>query len=136
MAITLETTCRDAACNAVVDRIDSGGGAGFLEFQHTAQNDTYNTVEVATITFDATSFGAASTGVATMASAPKSDTNATGSANPIVAFTVFDNANAPLFSGAVSTIAAGTGDIQLSSVVVAATDTVELTTMTVTMPAS
>ena len=44
MAITLNTTCQDAACNAVVDRIDSGGGAGFIEFQHTAQNDTFNTL--------------------------------------------------------------------------------------------
>ena len=72
MALTLTTMTRDAIADAVDATINGGGGAGYLEFQ------TSGDVEVATITFDATAFGASSSGTITMASAPKSDSSATG----------------------------------------------------------
>jgi hypothetical protein len=128
MALTLATTMRDAIADAVDARINSGGGAGYLEFQ------TSGDVEVATITFDATAFGAASTGVITMASAPKSDTSATG--GTMAKFKIYDN-GAPgdlLITGTVSTTGA---DINFSGgLVVGVGDTVELTSFTITCPAS
>jgi hypothetical protein len=83
MALTLETVTRNAIADALDVLINSGGGAGYLEFQ------TSGDVEVATITFDATAFGAASTGTITMASAPKSDTSATG--GTMAQFSIYDN---------------------------------------------
>lgn len=129
MGLTLPTATRNAACNAVVDLIDVGG-AGTLEFK-SAASVTAGASEVATITFAATAFGAAATGTATMASAPLSDTNATG--GTVGHFTIFNNAGGNIMQGLVST--AGS-DINMSSLVIGATDTVELTSLTITMPAS
>lgn len=120
---TLETASRNAACDAVVDLIDTGG-AGTLEFE------TSGDVEVATITFGATAFGAASTGTAT-ANATTADSSATGG-------TV---AQASAYGGNTTkyiefSVATSGQDIDISSVTVAATDTVTLSSLTVTMPAS
>jgi hypothetical protein len=128
MALTLTTTLRNAIADAVDAAINGGGGAGYLEFQ------TSGDVEVATITFDATAFGNAATGVITMASAPKSDSSATG--GTMAKFRIFDN-GAPgteLLSGTVSTSGA---DINFAGgLAVGAGDTVELTSFTITCPAS
>jgi hypothetical protein len=128
MALTLATTMRDAIADAVDATINAGGGAGYLEFQ------TSGDVEVATITFDATAFGASSTGVITMASAPKSDTSATG--GTMAKFKIYDN-GAPgtlLITGSVGTSGE---DINFAGgLVVGAGDTVTLTSFTITCPAS
>jgi hypothetical protein len=128
MALTLETVTRNAIADALDVLINSGGGAGYLEFQ------TSGDVEVATITFDATAFGAASTGTITMASAPKSDTSATG--GTMAQFSIYDNGapGAKILEGTVSTSGA---DINFAGgLVVGAGDTVELTSFTITCPAS
>jgi hypothetical protein len=128
MALTLETVTRNTIADAVDNLINSGGGAGYLEFQ------TSGDVEVATITFDATAFGAAATGVITMASAPKSDTNAT--AGTMAKFKIFDNGapGALLITG---TVATSGGDINFAGGLTVGTgDTVELTSLTITCPAS
>jgi hypothetical protein len=128
MALTLATTMRDAIADAVDATINGGGGAGYLEFQ------TSGDVEVATITFDATAFGASSTGTITMASAPKSDTSATG--GTMAKFKIYDN-GAPgtlLITGSVGTSGE---DINFAGgLVVGAGDTVTLTSFTITCPAS
>jgi hypothetical protein len=128
MALTLATTMRDAIADAVDATINAGGGAGYLEFQ------TSGDVEVATITFDATAFGASSTGTITMASAPKSDTSATG--GTMAKFKIYDN-GAPgtlLITGSVGTSGE---DINFAGgLVVGAGDTVTLTSFTITCPAS
>jgi hypothetical protein len=128
MALTLATTMRDAIADAVDATINAGGGAGYLEFQ------TSGDVEVATLTFDATAFGASSTGVITMAGAPKSDTSATG--GTMAKFKIYDN-GAPgtlLITGSVGTSGE---DINFAGgLVVGAGDTVTLTSFTITCPAS
>jgi hypothetical protein len=128
MALTLPTVTRNAIADAVDTLINSGGGAGFLEFQ------TSGDVEVATITFDATAFGAASSGTITMASAPKSDTNATG--GTMAKFVIRDNGSPSvlILTGSVGTSGQ---DINFAGgLVVGASDTVELTSFTITCPAS
>ena len=119
---TLETGARNAACDAVVDLIDAGG-AGTIVFE------TVGDVEVATLTFSATAFGAASVGVAT-AAAITSDTSATGG-------TV---AQASIYSGGATkileaTVAVSGSDIDLSSLTVGAGDTVSMSALTITQPA-
>ena len=128
MALTLATTMRDAIADAVDARINGGGGAGYLEFQ------TSGDEEVATITFSDPAFGASSTGVITMASAPKSSGAATG--GTMAKFKIYDN-GAPgdlLITGSV-----GVSDEDINfagGLTVGAGDTVELTSFTITCPAT
>ena len=123
MAVTHPTAVRDIIANAVVDSIDVGG-AGSLIFQ------TSGDVEVATLTFSATAFGASSSGTAT-ASAITSDTSATG--GTVAKFKIQNGSAADAgFAGAVSTSGS---DINLSSLAVGAGDTVSISSLTYTAPA-
>lgn len=123
MAVTHPTAVRNAIADAVVDSIDVGG-AGSLIFQ------TSGDVEVATLTFSATAFGAASGGTAT-AAAITSDTNATG--GTVAKFKIQNGSAADAgFAGAVSTSGS---DINLSSLVVGSGDTVSISSLTYTAPA-
>ncbi len=119
----LNTAARNAACNAVVDLIDAGSGAGALVFR------TSGSSEVATLPFSDPAFGNASTGVAT-ASAITSDTSATGGTTDRATLEDSD-ANAYI------TASVGTSgeDINLSSVAIGAGDTVSMSSLTVTVPA-
>jgi len=129
MGLTLTTNARNAACNAIVDLIDVDTGPGTLEFQ------IADGTEVATITFAATAFGSAATGVAT-AAATTDDSSATGNASAVSKFVIKDGGGDEVFQGTVTTTAVGTGDITMSSTTVTAGDTVSLDSLTITMPAS
>jgi len=124
MAVTLTTAARNAACNAIVDLVDAGSGAGTLVFYAA---DT--TTEVATLTFSDPAFGNASTGVAT-ASAITSDTSATGGTTTVAKF--LDSDATEVLRCTVGTSGA---DINLSNNVIAASETVAITALTVTVPA-
>ncbi len=127
MALTLETAMRDALANEIDNQINSGT-APELVFE------TSGDVEVATIILNATNaFGAAATGVITMTGQPLSDASATGGTT--VQFSIYINVSqsGKQLEGTVGT--SGT-DIVISSTVIGATDTVELTTFTITVPAS
>ena len=123
MATTHPTSVRNIIAEAVVDSIDAGG-AGSLIFQ------TSGDVEVATLPFSATAFGAAAAGTAT-AAAITSDTNATGGT---VAKFIINNGSAAQagFAGAVATSGA---EINLTSLVIGSGDTVSMSSLTYTAPA-
>lgn len=127
MAVTLTTAARNAACNAIVDLVDAGAGAGTLVL-YLANGST----EVATLTFSDPAFGNASTGVAT-ASAITSDTSATGNVSAATVAKFLDSDATEVLS---CSVGIGTGDIQLSNNVIAAGETVAITALTVTVPAS
>ena len=105
------------------------GGAGTVEFK-TAESEVQGTNEIATVTFSATSFGAASTGTIT-ANDFTVETNA--SAGTATNFTIFSGAGTYILKG---TVGAGSGDINMSSNAFGAGDTVDITSMTIDMPAT
>lgn len=132
MAVTLETAARDAACNAIVDLLDVGATMTYpqLQFKTAAATTVYNNGEVATLDFTgATAFGTSSTGVAT-AGTIASDTSATGGTTTKA--TLYDQAQAAILSCTVGTSGA---DINLSNNVIAAGETVAVSSLTVTVPA-
>lgn len=127
MAITLETIARDELANAL-DTIINAGTAPELVFETTGD------VEVATIILDPTNaFDNAATGVITMTGQPKTDASATGGTTG--QFSIYQNVSQTnkVLEGSVATSGA---DINISSVIIGATDSVELTTFTITMPAA
>ena len=127
MAVTLETSARNAACDGIVDLVDAGAGAGTLQFETTGD------VECATVTFQDPAFGAAATGVATASTPMTDDTNATGGTTGQASF--YDSNSAKVLECSV-TATGGGGDIEISSVAIGAGDTVSCSSLTVTVPAT
>ena len=123
MAVTHIDSIRNAMADVVVDSIDVGG-AGSLVLR------TSGSAEVATLPCSNPAFGPASGGTAT-ASAITDDTDATGGTTDRFDF-VNGSAAAAGFQGSVGTSGE---DINLSSVVIGAGDTVSITSLTYTAPA-
>jgi hypothetical protein len=119
MSLTHTTAIRNGLADYVVDAIDVGG-AGTFEFQ------TSGDVEVATLTFSATAFGDAASGVAT-ANAITSDTSATGGA--VAKFRIYSGGATEIVAGSV---AVSGEDVDISSVVIASGETVAITSLTYT----
>lgn len=131
MAISsIATSVRNAMCDAAVDLIDGGTTDATGDIQLTTSGD----VEVALLTFANPAFGAASTGVAT-ANSITDDTSATGGSLSSGKIKLRDRDNNVLWVGTV-TATSGGGDLEISSLTVGAGDTVSISSMTVTMPAS
>jgi hypothetical protein len=126
MAITLETIARNAGCNAIVDLLDAGAGAGTLKF-YVSGGGTL----LATLTFSDPAFGNASVGVAT-ASAITADSSADATGTAAL-FRFYDSDNNLILSGTVGTSGA---DINFNTVSWTAGDNISVTSLTVTQPAS
>lgn len=125
MAVTLTTTARNAAADAVVDLLDGGTGdaSGDIAFA------TSGAAVLCTCPLSNPAFGAAAAGVAT-ANAVTTGTVATAGT---VALALFRNrANTEIFRCAVATSGS---DINLSSVSVAVNDTIAISSLTYTQPA-
>lgn len=135
MAYRLATDTRNKACDAVVDDIDAGAGAGTIAIrtgsQPTAVNDADTGTLLGTLTFSDPAFGAASTGVAT-ASAITSDTNAdnSGTAEHFRMKDSDGNIHSDGTCGMMS------GDLNFDNNVIVAGGTIAITSMTVTVPVS
>lgn len=136
MATRLATATRNAACDAVVDLLDLGSGAGTIKIytgtQPTTANDAVAGTLLATITMSDPAFGAASTGAAALAGTPLSATAvASGTAGWA---RVADSNAATVFDGSV-TATGGGGQIELATTTITSGVTVQITSGTVTMPA-
>lgn len=125
MSVTHPTAVRNGIADFVVDQLDEGSPPGHLVFQ------TSGDVAVATLTFAATAFGAASGGTAT-AAAIVSDSSAAG--GTITKARLKNAAGTDKIICSV-TATGGGGDIELSSVVVSAAQTVSMTSLTYSAPA-
>lgn len=131
MAVTLTTAARNAAADAVVDLLDGGtpgDASGDITFATSGA-----AVNLCTCALTNPAFGAASSGVATAATI--SQGTVSGSSNPsTIAVALFRNrANTEIFRCAVGTSGS---DINLSAVAVNNGDTIDITSLTYTQPAS
>lgn len=121
----LETTLRDALANAIDDEVNTGAGTATLVFE------TSGDVEVATIDLQNPAFGAASTGTITLAGTPLSDTSATGGTTAQASLEDRDGTKQLEM-----TVGTSGTEIIITSTVIAATEQVDLTSLTITVPAS
>lgn len=100
MAITLsetaETAAINAACDAIVDLLDAGSGAGHIRL--TLANGT---TEVATCVGQDPFFGSASDGVATQ-SGSAVDSDATGNVSAVELFQARDSDGTEVWNGSVA----------------------------------
>lgn len=125
MSVSHPAAVRTGLADFVVDQLDEGTPPGKLIMQ-TAGSGT-----VATLTFANTAFGAAAAGVAT-AAAIVSDTNAAGGT---IAKAELRNAAGTAKILCSVTATGGGGDIELSSVIVSAGQTVSMSSLTYSAPA-
>ena len=133
MAITLTTGARNAACNGIVDLVDVGSGAeGDFQFLDGA-------TPIVVINCQAKgsgAFGNAAVGVAALAATPRTGTASANSSAPGVdVFNVRDADDATVFSGVASGPGGG-GDIEFDNAVVLQDQVVNLTSFSLTVPAS
>jgi len=127
---TLTETGRNAACNGFVDALDGTGGTPTLIIASATTAGTLCTIPLT----GATAFGNAATGTATMtASSPTANPSTGGTATHFRLMT--ETGPVKLAHGNVGTT--GTNyTMSLSNLVLATGDTVTLTSLTVTVPAS
>lgn len=135
MAFRLSTDTRNKACDAIVDDIDAGAGAGTITIRTSTQptnvGDAENGTLLGTLTFSDPAFGAASSGTAT-ASSITSDTNADNSGTA-GHFRIFDSSPAIVADG---TCGQGSGDLSFDNNVIVAGGTIAISSFTVTVPIS
>lgn len=122
MAVTYSNTVKDNRMTQVLNAIDGGAGAGYIEICSAA----YASV-LATITLSDPCGSVASQ--ALTLTMPKSDTNADATGTAAIA-RIKDSAGNIIVSGL--TVGAGSGDINLSSVAITAGDTVTLNSAVIT----
>lgn len=132
MAYRLSTAARNAACDAIVDGIDAGAGAGTIAIRTGAQptnvGDADSGTLLGTLTFSDPAFGAASTGVAT-ASAITSDSSADNSGT--VGHARIKDSTPAIHSDC--TCAQGSGDINFDNGTIVAGGVIAISSMTVTV---
>jgi hypothetical protein len=122
MAVTYSNTVKDNRMTQVLNAIDGGAGAGYIEICSAA----YASV-LATITLSDPCGSVASQ--ALTLTMPKSDTNADATGTAAVARIKDSSANI-IVQGL--TVGAGSGDINLSSVAITIGDTVTLNSAVIT----
>ena len=125
MALQLQDLTRDAISNAVDDLINTGAGVANLKFETAAD------VAVATIPLANPAFGDSAAGVITLAGVPLSDPAAVG--GTIAQFSIFNRDAAKVLEG---TCGVSASDINISSLTIGAGDTVTLTSLVISTPAS
>jgi hypothetical protein len=130
VAATLENSARSGACNGIVDLIDAGNEAGQLRIYDSGD------VLLAALTFSDPAFGAASNGVATADTITgDASANATGTADYYVAGSMNTGTFTPVYTDTVSA-GGGGGALVLVTTSIVATQPVEITSLTFTVPAS
>lgn len=127
---TLTTDGRNAACDGFVDRLDTGAGSTPALVIATASS----AADLVSISLTgATAFGAAATGVATMTASSPTGTATAGGTAARFRLDTQDTTPVKLAHGDVGTTAT---TLDISNTTIATSDTITITAMTVTMPAS
>ena len=135
MSFRLATDTRNKACDAIVDDIDAGAGAGTIQIRTGAQPtnvaDAASGTLLGTLTFSDPAFGNSATGVAT-ASAITSDTSADASGTAGYARVLDSDANihSDMDCGM------GSGTCNFDNNVIVAGGVIAISSFTVTVPIS
>ena len=132
MSYSLSTAARNAAVNAVVDLIDGGttNAQGALQFRDASQ-------VIASLDLNNPAFGAAASGSAALDTTGTIQGTVTpAGASTIDRFRIVDRDVNTVIDGASGSVAVSGADINLSSVTVNQNDVVEITGLTVSVPAS
>lgn len=124
------TSLRNAQADAVTTKVDAGAAAGYIEIR-TGTSIGAGTL-LATVTLADPSFGGASTGVITGASFPRSDSSADNSGT-IGHYVVKDSDGNTILSG--TSVGAGSGELNMVTLSVTATQVVTINSFTYTIPA-
>jgi hypothetical protein len=135
VAYRLSTDTRNKACDAIVDDIDAGAGAGTIAIRTGAQptnvGDADSGTLLGTLTFSDPAFGASATGTAT-ASAITSDSSADASGT--AGHARIKDSDGNIHSDC--TCGQGSGDINFDNNVIVAGGVIAISSMTVTVPIS
>jgi hypothetical protein len=138
MATRIPEASRSAACDAIVDRLDAGAAAGYVEIRTGTQpadpDDVASGTLLATIVLNDPAFGAAAAGVATADVSPALTVAAvaTGTAGW---FRAYDDNDASVMDGSITGTGGG-GDMELDSTSITSGQDVTINSWTVTMPAA
>lgn len=134
MAMRLSTSARDAACNGIVDLLDTASATvAIYTGSQTASvggSEASNTL-LGTCTFSAPAFGASSTGTAT-ANSITSDSSADNSGTA-GHFLAKNSGGTVIFDG---TCGQGSGDLSFNDSTIVAEGTIAISSFTVTVPIS
>jgi len=128
MALTLETSVRNAMADAIDATVNTGAGTATFKFETVADG------EVAAVNLQNPAFDDAGTGgvgVIQLQGTPLQDTTAAG--GTIEHFSIYDRNAGKVLEGTVASPSGG--DVNITSLTVAANDTVELTSFSITVPA-
>ena len=135
MAVRPSTAARNAAVNAITALVDAGAGAGTLKIYSGAQPANGDSTEtgtlLATVNLGDPAFAAAAAGTANAADPAPVTGVAAGTAGW---FRVEDSTGANIYDGSV-TATGGGGDLTLATTTISVGVTVDITSMSVTMPA-
>lgn len=136
MATRLSTASRNAASDAVVDRLDAGSGAATVEIRSGTQpasaNDVASGTLLCTVTLSDPAFGSSSSGTASLAGVPLSGT---GVANGTAGWARFKDSDGNVVLDGSVTATGGGGQIELATTTISTGLTVQVTSLTVTTPA-
>lgn len=137
MAFKIGTSARNAACDALVDLIDGGASAGYIQIRTgsapTNPGDANAGTLLATLTFSDPAFGAASSGQATANSITSdSSADASGDAGH---FRIFDSNGVCIGQGSCGE-AGDSPDMVFDEKSIVLGGVVAITSMTITVPAS
>lgn len=137
--VRLPTATRNAACDAVVDRVDTGG-AGTIEIrtgtQPASANDAASGTLLGTLTFAGTAFGNAGASNPGEAIAAAITGDASADATGTATWARIKNGSAATVFDCDVTATGGGGAIQLTTTSIVATGPIDITSFTVTMPAA
>ena len=133
--VKIGTAARNGGCDGIVDLVDAGGGAGYLEIRTGAPPATPATADsgtlLATCPMAATAFGDSAVGIATAAGITSdTDAAATGTAGH---FRLKDNAGVVILQGTAGE-AADSADMTFDNKTIVDGGTIAVTAMTVTVP--
>lgn len=126
-AVTLENAVKSLACNAIVDSLDAGAAAGYVEIRTSG-----GTTLLVTIVLADPAFGAAANGVATLDVGTPPDGTAVADGSAAVC-RFYDSDDTLRFSGTVGLTGSGAG-VELETTNIETNDVVTITGGTFTVP--